>query len=363
MANFYWVGGTGSWSEFATHWATASGGGTFHANAPTSSDDVFIDANSGFGSGGTITIDNGVTATCNDFSCTSGHTFTITPGISSSFNFFGTTILEAGLTFNLIFDWYGTTPETITVNGATLNNDFYIEDVGTLTLQDDLEITGEFYIQNGTFDANDHNITATNYYFYADIGFTPTVVMGSGTWEGTGDTVDDSGPWSIYEVNGQVVTIIPETSTIKFTNTDADNKTILYSAGDCTGKTYHNLWIDGNGTGVFIIEGDNTFADLKITAGNTVKFTVGTTTTLTTFTATGTEGNLITLNSSDGLAQFTLSKASGVVNCDYLNISNSNATGGATWYAGSHSADTANNDGWIFTDAPTTNRHYYYDDD
>ena len=52
------------------------------------------------------------------------------------------------------------------------------------------------------------------------------------------------------------------------------------------------------------------------------------------------------------LKQHTLSKSSGIVNCDYLDLSNSNATGGATWYAGSHSVDTTNNDGWIFEDAP-----------
>jgi hypothetical protein len=26
-ANYYWVGGSGSWSDFSTHWATTSGGG------------------------------------------------------------------------------------------------------------------------------------------------------------------------------------------------------------------------------------------------------------------------------------------------------------------------------------------------
>jgi hypothetical protein len=43
---FYWVGGSGNWSEFATHWATTSGGSVFHAALPTSSDDVIFDANS-----------------------------------------------------------------------------------------------------------------------------------------------------------------------------------------------------------------------------------------------------------------------------------------------------------------------------
>lgn len=52
--------------------------------------------------------------------------------------------------------------------------------------------------------------------------------------------------------------------------------------------------------------------------------------------------------------QHTLSKTSGTIASDYLNLSHSNATGGATWYAGSHSTNTTDNTGWIFTDAPST---------
>lgn len=69
---------------------------------------------------------------------------------------------------------------------------------------------------------------------------------------------------------------------------------------------------------------------------------------MSSFIAKGTKEGGITLNSISGSSQFTLSKTSGIVVCDYLDLNNSNATGGATWYAGSHSADTDNNDGWIF---------------
>ena len=49
MANRYWIGGTGNWSATA-HWS-ATNGGEGGADAPTSSDDVFITSLSGFGSG------------------------------------------------------------------------------------------------------------------------------------------------------------------------------------------------------------------------------------------------------------------------------------------------------------------------
>lgn len=51
MATRYWVGGTGTWDPSSTtNWATTSGG-SGGASAPTSSDDVIFDANSGTGSG------------------------------------------------------------------------------------------------------------------------------------------------------------------------------------------------------------------------------------------------------------------------------------------------------------------------
>lgn len=56
-AQYYWVGGTGNWSDFSNHWATASGGGTFHPSGPTTSDNVFFDANSFSAGGQTVTLD------------------------------------------------------------------------------------------------------------------------------------------------------------------------------------------------------------------------------------------------------------------------------------------------------------------
>ncbi|MGB0422784.1 MAG: hypothetical protein ACPGED_00610, partial [Flavobacteriales bacterium] len=45
-AQYYWVNGTGEWSDYANHWATTSGGGSYHASAPSEFDDVYFDANS-----------------------------------------------------------------------------------------------------------------------------------------------------------------------------------------------------------------------------------------------------------------------------------------------------------------------------
>ena len=81
-------------------------------------------------------------------------------------------------------------------------------------------------------------------------------------------------------------------------------------------------------------------------------FTAGSTQTVTGFTLSGTLGNLVTINSTTPGTQFNLSRAFGTVSVAYLNIQDSNATGGASWYADTTSFNVSNNTGWIFTAPP-----------
>lgn len=498
MASRYWVGGSGNWSDDEHHWATSSGGSPGIGNLPTFEDDVFIDSNSGFGSGGTITLDD--VSTCKDFTSSSGHTYTV-DGVGYYIEIYGSFTLESGITWGMDYvDFYGAENHTITTAGVTLTLDYFeFYGIGTYTLQDDLTISGLIYQEYGTFNANNHNISASDYSFGGN------VVMGSGTFTVTGSR------WS------SSFTITSGTSTIKFTNETSIERT--FEGGD---NSYNLIWFSGAGTGNIIIKGSNTFSELKIdTPPQTLKFEEEKTQTITTFTIAGTAGNAVVLdryhpvvsstgiaasgaynaegqsfigdggtlhsvkfrlkkegsptgnavaiiyahtgtygvnglptgvalatsdavdisgistdwstvtftfsgaekitltdeteyfvvfsnpngnganliyieetadvhsgndavrnittwgigngdvafalykdvggnpvlldsNISSDTAQFTLSKSSGIVSCDYLDISNSNATGGATWYAGSHSNDTTNNDGWLFGDVPNT---------
>ncbi len=352
--SLYWVGGTGNWSD-TNHWSLTSGG-TSGVDVPTDSDNVFIDSNSGLGSGTeTITLDTD--SVMKDFTSDSGSSYTIT-GNQHFFNVYGSLALESGLSFNL-GDNYSldllatTTGKTITTNGCNLVY-LLIEGVGGgWTLEDDLTLTGPFEQTNGIFNANNKNITATDFSFYADTGYTPTVTMGSGTWEATGNDTATF-PWQVYQSSNQVVTFTPGTSTIKFTDTSTENKSFSFydSAGTETGKTYNNVWFAGAGS--VSVSGSNTFNDLKIDPGESVQFTDGTTQTVNTLTATGTSGAPITLGGTS-TGGWGINKTSGTVSDDYLNISYSTAGGGATFYAGGHSTDGGNNSGWIFTAPPEQN--------
>jgi len=343
MSNRYWVLGTGDWSD-TDHWATESSGDG-GADVPTSSDDVFIDSNSGFGSGGTITLDT-YDCTCNDFTSSSGHNYAIG---GTTLKIYGSFTAEAGMDFSGLGDSLYFEPsvsETLTSAGADLLAICIgaLGATGTLTLQDDLLLTFSIIVYGGAFDANDHNVTASSF-LAAKIGATtPVVNMGSGLWTITGGSdAKDENIWLIVDS-----TLNAETSTLKFTDAD-----FYYKILSSEGYTYNNVWLSG--TGSFYIMGSNTYNNPKTDAGLKVFFLEESTTTVNTFTAIGSSGNLITVNSCTALyesssTQHTLSCTSGVISCDYLDISNSNATGGATWYAGSHSIDSGNNDGWIFED-------------
>ncbi len=54
--DYYWVGDEGNWSDL-THWATASGGNTFHTELPGPDNDVYFDENSFSMPGKVVTID------------------------------------------------------------------------------------------------------------------------------------------------------------------------------------------------------------------------------------------------------------------------------------------------------------------
>lgn len=340
MSDRYWIGSTGNWSD-GTHWATSSGG-SGGASVPTSSDDVFIDANSGFGAGGTITVDVEY-AEMNNFTSSTSDTYTISISGTNSLFFCDGATLESGLTISggFLFFYTSFADSVFTQNNATITSDFCMYTSTStgkrLTLADDLVTTGSFEVYMGEFDANNYNVTANNFYFFAGVlefVYAPVVIMGSGTWTTTGD---DTTVWAFDEI-GEVVTITPETSTIKIAGAGAVGAS-FYGGG----KTYNNIWC----TVTSFIAGSNTFNDLKIDAGLSVDFNDGTTQTVTTFTAIGTVGNVITLDNATAGDPFILSKSSGTVECDYLDISNSNATGGATWIA-NNSIDSGNNTGWQF---------------
>jgi len=324
VANRYWVGGTGTWDQSSTaNWSTVSGGSS-GASAPTYLDNAYLDANSG---GGVIDLqDDGAPTfpSCKDLICT-GFTGSIeNTGLQLTVS--GNVTLSSGGDYSLFFiEVLGNC--TFTSVGRPIY-DVDIRESATLTLAD--AVTDAVFIFNvGTFITNNFNVT-TAYY----TSLSGTVNMGSSTFTVTGDWSIDAGS-----------TVNAGTSTINLTNTSSLN---FYGGG----KTYYNL--NAGGTASVTVYGNNTFNTISnSTQPVTVTFAAGSTQTVTNFSVSGTAGNLVTLNSNTPGTRFSLSKASGTVSRNYLSIQDSNATGGAAWYAGTNSTNVSNNLGWTFTAPPT----------
>lgn len=338
----FWVGGTGSWNDDTNHWALSSGGLPNTGNLPSYSNSVVIDENSGL-SGGTLSVNS--TVNCIDFTSRTAYSYTLAVVAGGDFGIKGSLELESGITFTDV-GHYGaitftatTTGKTIDIAGVVLPLAIVFSGVGGgWTLLNDIEISyGNLIFDNGTFNADIYDVIAVTVAINRSTTHSPTILMGSGIWQ-------ISSSWTVTKNLGGTLTIIPETSTIKLVGSGG---TISFNGG---GELYNDLLFSGATGSIFSIGGSNTFNDFTVDSSpQTLKFEYGSTTTIVNDPdISGTPGNLNTLNTSYGKTSFNLSKSSGVINCDYLDISYSNAIGGAQWYAGEHSLNTIGNDGWLF---------------
>lgn len=294
--------------------------------------------------------------------------------------------------------------QIITTNGKTIDEPMNMNGVGgTVQLADALTMgTRALTLTNGTFDGNNKTISgATSFTMVTGsviaknistaIAFTHTsgtLTQGSnnstGAYTLTAGTLDLGGSTYTLTVpsfttaagtknltfNGGTLAVTSSTTT-SFNNAVPTGFSTTPGTGigkismtGATGKTFvgggstYSCTLSNDGAGALTITGSNTFT--TITNGvqpTSFLFTATTTTTVTNWTVRGTSGNLVTIGSVTA-ASHTLSKTSGIVNSDYLSISRSTATGGATWYAGANSTNGGNNSGWIFSSAPAIGRSF-----
>lgn len=232
--------------------------------------------------------------------------------------------------------------ETITTNGKSIPFNLYFNGIGgTWQLQDALTVasTGLINHVNGTIDLNGKTCTAGS--MYATSAGTQNLTFNGGTLVCPGTS-------SALSIGAGTFTTTAGTGVGYISMTAVTAKT--FDAG--TGEVF-NCTLRNSGVGALTILGDNTFNDIMNGSQPTsFLFQAGKTNTFNNWSIAGLAGSLVTIGSTSA-ATHTLSIASGIVESDYLSISYSTATGGATWYAGANSVNNGNNTGWIFT-APIT---------
>jgi hypothetical protein len=209
---------------------------------------------------------------------------------------------------------------------------------GTLTLLDDFSLGASrtLTLTTGTLDLGGFSLSVP---LFSGIGTAARQLRFSG------GSVTLTGVGNVWNVTASLV--LADSGPISITDASASAKTFV-GAGL---TTYGALTIAGGGAGTVTISGSNAFASMTIGPSKTVLFTAATTQTVGAFNATGDAANLITLRSTT-TTRANLSKASGTVSCDWLVLSDLDATGGALWYAGANTPNPGTAAGWIFTGAP-----------
>jgi hypothetical protein len=223
---------------------------------------------------------------------------------------------------------------------------------------------------NGVADATTFNATGMTMYYYdgaakalkigvgADTaGFFPgniksfRIVKGTAVYTtnftpSTSPLTAVSGTSILVQQNHISAGTLTSTGTGKIDMTSATAKT--FSGGN---NSYATL--NQGGAGTLTIRGSSTFQNITNSVQPaTISFTANTTNTFTNdFDLNGTSGNLITIGSVTPASTFTLYKSSGTVDVSFCSISDSIATGGATWNASTSNGnvDGGNNTGWLFT--------------
>ena len=212
----------------------------------------------------------------------------------------------------------GKTIPALTINQANLPS--------TTTFGGSLTTSTSTTLTQGTIDLAGNTLTTAS---FLSTGPTTRSITNS---VGTG-IIANSGDWTVTNGTG---------FTGSGYNINMTKATAKAFAGG--GGTYGTLVQAG--AGALTISGNNTFADIQATTRpSTITYTAGTTQTLADFTLSGTVGNFVTINSTVAGTQFTMTKPSGTISVNYLNIQDSNVTGGAYWGT-TTSNFISNNTGW-----------------
>jgi hypothetical protein len=260
---------------------------------------------------------------------------------------YGNLKLSTGMTYSSVGNTitFGATSgvKTITSNGKTIDAPITFNGVGgTWQLQDAMTLgsTRIATLTNGTIDLFGKTFTVGT-------RFTTAVGTKNLTFNGGTLVCPNANLSSFNNAQPTGFTTTAGTGTGVISMTAATAKRFVGG-----GSTY-NCTLNQGGAGTLTITGANTFNDITNTnaTANQITFPASTTTTVNAFTLSGSLGNLVSIRSSSSGTRFTLSKSSGAVSVSYVDIQDSNATGGATWQAftSNGNVDSGNNLGWSFT--------------
>lgn len=334
MADRYWVGGSGNWSDNTNHWSATSGGSP-GASTPGTGDNVIFDTLSN-ATAYTVTID--ATSNCLGFTLgdpLAGH---VTLAGSSALSVFASFSVVAATvwtyTGSITFKATSGT-QTLTFNGVTPTSSMIFNGVGgTWQLQDTMDLSTDgvrdITLTNGTLDTNGKTVKSRQ--FSSNNSNTRVLTLGATTW-----TLTDA--WNVSTA-GTGLTLNANTSSLVMSGSPN------FTGG---GKTYYNVQITT--IDPHTMTGANTFNNLTILnnvgAGMDGEININADITVNgTFTVTGTDQTtaLAFISSTIGTARTITAAAVSLSNVIFRDIT---GAGAATW-SGTNVGDAGGNSGITF---------------
>jgi len=376
-ADYYWVGGSGDWSDIS-RWATTSGGATRHNVVPSPNDRVFFDANSFTAPNQVINVNN-QSIFCLDMNweaATNNPTFSAPE--SYILNVYGSLRLSANMVFSFrgsINFLAGTTGHTINMAGHRIRQIGSFAGVGGgWTLGGPLQVDTTLFIRAGSLNTGNQNISCLKLFVIPsspvalDLGTSRITVTGRyyrryEWWE------QDS---AVVEFNRTNLSIVPGNSVIDLSS----NKPLVRVTG--TGNVnlgtvlYSNLIgfgkfesMTGGGVNLLRLEmrndsevkGTAAFDELVLGPGKSFKFQSGFTYRLKKLVATGQCNQPIQVFSSNSGTQVTFQASADSITGNFISLKDIRGAGGARFVA-RNAADLGNNTGW--TIIPKSNNNLFW---
>ncbi|MFC7526915.1 Calx-beta domain-containing protein [Parapedobacter sp. GCM10030251] len=205
-ADYYWVGGAGSWSDI-NHWSKTSGGAPDHSIIPNLNDDVYFDANSGLANGDNIDLPTTSPAYCRNMSWVG---VTVSAGLinrGQPLYVYGNLELAASVRYGTQgITFMGSTPATLKMNGAGRHpssgwyNPITVNKPGSsLTLLDGIPaelVVTTITLTAGTLDMSDFTHSFSNFTGNnnnersVDISNATLTLAGTWDYRGTNNTIN-----------------------------------------------------------------------------------------------------------------------------------------------------------------------------
>ena len=326
--NYYWKNVNGN-STTLSNYATDTTSWTTALAFPTSSDNLYFT----YAAGNVTCTITGI-INCLDWNCHGFRGTVVGNGTNFNVNIYGNVYLSGTMPITAsTFLMQNASSATWYSNGISIGNFYKSGGSAEIKIMDNLSCIG-MRIAIGTINLNGKPCTIQTFAI-SDATNPSTLITGAANVNFSANGAID------FATNGSNFTFTGTGSTLRFT---AGNP-----AFKGNGKTFENVYLEGTlTTGGMTISGNNTFTTLGTNSSVTrfIKFTDGSTQTVTNLSINGTPGNRITLTGT-GTAGWAITKSTGITRVSFCNISYSTATGGE-WMAGSNSTSQGFNSGWKF---------------